>query len=348
VSPTAPGAGTARWRRRAAPVAGLLALLVAAAAACERGEPTPRETATPAADAAPAPVRDTALEAALGQVVAGLDGEVGVAVLHLERQVQASVGGERRFPLASVYKLPIAYGVLRAGIDPAEEVTVEPEDRAPGVTPLAPGSAVTVARLVERSLAHSDNTASDVLLRIAGGPERVRQALRGLPAADVRVDRPMSRIFADWRAGDAEALAGDPRDTGTAGGVAALLAAVHRGEGLEPEGRQVLLESLRAADTGPNRIRAGVPAGTPVAHKTGTLGPLTHDAGIVTLPGGGGTVVVAVLIRSAAPLTERERLIAAAARTVWEWFLPARPDPGRDGPPEPAAGAPDPRVPRAR
>lgn len=300
-----------------------------AAAGCERA-PTPDADAPAVGsdhappgesgpDAATAPVRDTALEATLRETAASLDGSVGVAVVHLQEDVHASVNGDRPFALASVYKLPIAYAALwRGTLAPEDSLEVAPEDRAPGQTPLAAGAAVPVRLLVERSIAHSDNTASDVLLRSAGGPEAVAGRVAALGIRDVRVDRTMRQVFDDWQGRPDE---GDLRDTGTANAVAALLASIHRGDELEPKGRDLLIEALRAADTGPNRIRGGVPAGTDVGHKTGTLGPLSHDAGIVRLPGDCGNVAIAVFVESDGPLAERERVIAAMARAVWERFV---------------------------
>jgi beta-lactamase class A len=286
---------------------------------------TPPAGGDPASEAAarpPAPVRDTALEAALRDIVAGLDGQVGVAVRHLQRQVHASVNGDHRFPLASVYKLPIAYAALQGGyLAPTDSLGVEAADRAPGETPFTPGTNAPVAHLVERSIAHSDNTASDVLLRAAGGAGEVRRRLGGAGIHEVRVDRTMVRVFADWRSGDRAAFLQGEQDTGTAEGMVEMLAAVHEGRELDPGARTLLLEAMGGAVTGPNRIRAGVPDAERVAHKTGTLGPLTHDVGIITLPAGRGDVAIAVLVRSNEPVAARERLTAALSRAVSDWFV---------------------------
>jgi beta-lactamase class A len=335
----------------------LLALLLPAVAACERA-PAPEAGAPPRAEARapappPAPARDTALEAAFREAAAEIEGVVGVYALHLEGNVEAALEADRPFPLASVYKLPVAYAALRRPeVGPLDSAAVLPADRAPGETPFNGGeTTVPVARLVERAVAHSDNTASDVLLRLAGGPEAVTREVRTLGIRDLRVDRSLRRIFAEWRgildlAGlegwtpaeldrrSAAVPAGvrdeaqaafleDVRDTGTPRAVGELLAAVHRGRGLEAGDAQLLREALQATVTGPARIRAGVPEEARVGNKTGTLGPLTHDVGIVTLPGEGGHLVLAVLVRSEAPLAARERTIAAIARAAWERFAGA-------------------------
>lgn len=335
----------------------LAALLLLAG--CGEGEPEAPAAAVAVpevVDTVPAIAVDTALEAAFREAAAEIEGTVGVAALHLEGRTAASLNGEHRFPLASVSKLPMAYAALRRAA--GDSVAVEPADRAPGLTHFAAGTRVPLDTVVARSLSHSDNTGADVLLRAAGGAAEVTRRLRALGIEGVRVDRSMRRLFADWRgvpgadsvhvwtfaefqarrsavgraARDSAraAFLADPRDTGTASGVAALLAAIQRGEGLAPGRRELLLEALRGTVTGPERIPAGLPPGTPVAHKTGTLGPLTHDVGVVTLPAGRGHLVLAVLVRSDAPVAERERVIAAVARAAWARFAE---DPG---PPPPA------------
>jgi beta-lactamase class A len=334
---------TARARRAVA-----LALLLGVAPACEGGG-AEAPAAGEGRGAPAAAVRDTVLEAALRHAASAVEGAAGMAALHLQRGVVASVNGEQRFALASVYKLAVAYAALMDGrVRPADTVVVRATDVAPGATPLEAGDAATVADLVRYSLGNSDNTASDVLLRLAGGPDGAMRRLHALGAADVRVDRTMRRIFADWRGirdverieawgpgelqvrgaavrpeARAEAQAAfleDGRDTGSADALVALLAALYRGDGLRREARDLLLAALQDASTGPDRIRAGVPAGTTVAHKTGTLGPLTHDVGIIDLPAGRGQAALAVLIRSDAPVAARERAIAAASRAVWQRF----------------------------
>jgi beta-lactamase class A len=328
-----------------------LVVLLCTAPSCDAGANEPG-AAAPAATAdrdTPAVARDTVLEAALGHAASDLAGTAGIAVLHLQRGVAASLNGDQRFPLASVYKLPVAYAALMGGhLRPGDSVVVQATDLAPGATPFGAGVPAAVEDLVRQSLAHSDNTASDVLLRLAGGPAGVMGRLAAIDAGDIRVDRSMRRIFAAWRGirdvegidgwgpgelgvrgsavpreAQAEAQAAfveDARDAGSAEGLTALLAALYRGDGLSAEAHRMLLSALEDAATGPGRIRAGVPAGTTVAHKTGTLGPLTHDAGIIDLPDGRGQAALAVLMRSDAPVADRERVIAAAARAVWQRF----------------------------
>jgi beta-lactamase class A len=108
--------------------------------------------------------------------------------------------------MASVYKFPIAVAVLdaaesgRIGLDSL--VRVQASDLRPGASPLAaryPGGGVDVrvADLLAGMLVDSDNTASDVLLRLAGGPSEVTACMRILGCEDLRVDRYEVEIFFD-------------------------------------------------------------------------------------------------------------------------------------------------------
>ena len=83
-----------------------------------------------------------------------------------------------------------------------------------------------------------------------------------------------------------------------------------------------LLRVMTESPTGPARLKGLLPAGTAVAHKTGTMGGTTNDGGVVTLPDGAGHVAIAVFVKgSTKEVEERERVIAEIARTVYDYFL---------------------------
>jgi len=195
----------------------------------------------------------------------------------------------------------------------------------------------------------SDNTATDVILRMAGGPEAVTRYLRELGIEDMNVDRSEARTFADlvgipdtvpeselhryshFRMRDALpdsvrlaariAYGDDPRDTATPEATALLLAELWKGTGLSRESRDRLVESMRASRSGPRRLRGLLPSDTPVAHKTGTVAAAVNDVGIVTLPEDAGHVAVAVYVNTLHRTTyRRERTIAQASRALFDYF----------------------------
>ncbi|MDO9475462.1 MAG: serine hydrolase, partial [Pseudohongiella sp.] len=70
----------------------------------------------------------------------------------------------------------------------------------------------------------------------------------------------------------------------TAGDALILLDQLYRGTFLSPASTQQVLDWM-SAQTVKSKIGAGIPAGVPVAHKTGENGPVSHDIGYLLIPG---------------------------------------------------------------
>ena len=117
----------------------------------------------------------------------------------------------------------------------------------------------------------------------------------------------------------------DLRDTATPDGMAALLERIWKRDALAPDSAALLLDIMSRCDTGKGRLKGMLPAGTLVAHKTGTLGTannVTDDVGIVTLPGTEGHLAIAAFVKwSEEPEDQREHVIAELARTAYDYFL---------------------------
>ena len=75
--------------------------------------------------------------------------------------------------------------------------------------------------------------------------------------------------------------------------------------------------------TGAARLKGALPPGTPVAHKTGTIGETTNDVGIIDLPGDAGHVVTVVYIKESKLENNAamEPVIAQIARAVHDYFV---------------------------
>lgn len=262
------------------------------------------------------------------------DAVIGVAAIHLESGRRLSVRGTERFPMGSVYKFPIALTVLRR-VDGGElalsqEVTIAPKDFAPGWSPLreqAKGKAITltVGQLLRHMVSISDNTASDALLRLAGGPPAVSARMAELGFGGLRLDRSETQMAGDLAKPNGKAhYAIDVRDTATPEDMAALLFAFWRGrDGLSKESHALLVTMMTETVTGARRIKAAVPKGATVAHKTGTMPGTANDVAVVTTPDGANHIVIAIFTKGASAKNEIcEDDIAAVARKVYEALAP--------------------------
>ena len=122
------------------------------------------------------------LQSQMEQIAQAARGRVGAAAVVLETGQSASIRGGGRFPMQSVYKLPIGMAVLdlvdRGTLRLDRKVAVRKADLVPPAlhSPIRDehpqGVEMSVRELLRFAVAESDGTASDVLLRLAGGPRR--------------------------------------------------------------------------------------------------------------------------------------------------------------------------------
>lgn len=284
-------------------------------------------------------------------------GALGVGLMDLDSGETFIVNGDRRFSMADLFMAPLAAAVLGevdAGrLKLGETLSIADVDLSPPHSPVAdawPGvRAYTVEELLRWAVGQSDNTAADVLMRRIGGPGVVSAWLDGKRTPDLRVDRYARQAQAEslgmasfrpaWRGEPAfraalltvpqpqrrEALLRyltDPRDTATPRGLLIFLSRLAGGELLSPASTRLLLREMLVTPTGARRLKAGLPQGAMLAHKTATgrtdigITPVTHDAGVVTLPDKRRHAIAVLLSGVLLEETARDDLIAEAARAI--------------------------------
>jgi beta-lactamase class A len=290
------------------------------------------------------------------RIATAAGGEVGVAAWRLDGHgPRLLLNADEAFPMASTFKVAVAGAVL--GKIDAGTITLDtlvPVDNARYVESdiianalIHPGVNLSIHNLLELMLTHSDNTATDVLTTIAGGPAAVTAWVRSQGITGLRVDRDTAGIVRDFfglpEGTFSEALAiarktdtkldersshpnaafdSDPRDSSTPNAMAKLLTKIFTGHALSPASTKEIIGTMERCHTGNDRLRARLPATITVADKTGTLGGSVNDVGVITLPNGKGQIVCAVFIKkSDLPFADREKVIADVGRAVYDYFL---------------------------
>jgi beta-lactamase class A len=180
------------------------------------------------------------------------------------------------------------------------------------------GTEMSVSELLRFAISESDGTASDVLMKLAGGPEAVQAYLTDLKITEMIVLNTEKEIGQDWQT--------QYRNWASPEAAVALLRALHERRGLSEAARGLLLKLMTESTPGAKRLKGLLPAGTVVAHKTGTSGTqdgvtaATNDIGIVTLPNGRHLAIAVFVADSPADEASREGVIAKIARAGWEKF----------------------------
>ncbi len=300
--------------------------------------PSPAPTATPGPSPTPAlspAQRIDRLRAQLNAIAQDAPGRLGIAVYDLVHDTRITVRGDEAFPLASTAKLAVALAAFRRAdqrrLRLDERVSIAAADLRHGPGGIAaahPRGNVTLTywQLIAAMLIDSDNTANDVLLGALGGPASIQTFLTKLGTHGFVYRKSEAALYADARAGRTFARGGD--NAGTPSGVADLLSGLAQGYYLTIDSTNEMLLMLSASYTGSDRLRAGLPPGAALAHKTGTsdtfdgTADATNDAGILTLPDGRRIVIVALLSGARGDAASRDAVLARVARAAYDAFGP--------------------------
>lgn len=340
-----------RFKLRAA-----LLMLALFFCSCRGGLEIPTEFPTPEPKAPAAPIagialkRDADLETQIAKITETAKGKVGVAAVLLETGDAAMLNSDQRFPMQSVYKLPISMAVMDQvrldKLDLDEKIGVTKDDmvRAGMRSPLRDanpdGGEFTIRELIRLSMVESDGTASDVLMRVGGGAVEMQSFLTQIGIRDMRVVNTEKEIGRDWQT--------QYKNYSTPSEAAELLRWLHGSdEAEESEYRQgiedhnkkypgieltmlprtgwnICLGFMADSNPGANRLKGNLPSGTYVAHKTGTSGTqngitaATNDIGIIRYPSGKRFVIAVFVSDSPADEKTREAVIAKIAKAVWD------------------------------
>jgi beta-lactamase class A len=286
-------------------------------------------------------------------------GKTGVAVMRIDGG--GWVLGRRLndlFPQQSVSKTWVAMTVLdlvdQGKIRLDQKVKINGDDLAVFHQPIRDrviangGIEESVLSLLEQAIRASDNTANDSLLRTAGGPAAVRAFIARKNLGAIRFgpgERAMQSAIAgiEWRqeysigrrfyaARDAVPYAtrkaaldrylADPVDGASPDAIVRALARLAKGELLSASSTRLLIDIMSRTTSGPNRLKAGVPAGWRFLHKTGTgqvLSPVStgyNDIGIMTAPDGTRYAVAVMIGDTTASVPDRMAFMQFVSRTV--------------------------------
>lgn len=280
------------------------------------------QTATP-----PAPL--DRLRSSIERITKSINATWGIYVKSLDTGEEIAIGADRPMDTMSVIKIPLMVEVfeqVKAGkLALADKYTLTKDDQLPGtgiLRSLDPGAVVTVKDLITLMIIVSDNTATDVLFRMAGGPEAVNRRMAALGLEKTHAFEPSRAWFAALRAApSAEQFHREakhpfalstPRETGV------LLEKMERGALVDQPSSELMLQILRG-----QLYRTRIPrylTGWRIPHKTGDFLPyIANDVGVLEAPG--RTVVISIFTANHFGSGEMlEEAIGRVAEQVGDYF----------------------------
>lgn len=278
------------------------------------------------------PFRVPASKAELDEIVrsgaASVKGTLGVYIKHVESGEWVGVNENRRFQLASVFKVPILLTLFKqvdqGRISLDDRIVLEGRMKTYGsglLAEMAPGLNLTVHDLALLMMARSDNTATDILFGLVT-PAAISAYMTDLGLKSTTIDLSTRQLIlsflgldpakaltieelaklppSTWASPEVlerqKAFAGSEHNTSTPLEIGSLLEKCLKGEVVDRETSDRIIDIMRA-HTGAEVILRYLPMETPIARKGGSLernedNTVFNDSGIVWLPGQAGHLVI--------------------------------------------------------
>ena len=270
-------------------------------------------------------------ERVVGRVAQVPGATVGVVLVDLEGGAGFSINPDSVFHAASTMKVPVMIEYFRAidagriakdqelllGTEFRSIVDGSPYSLDAGVDSDSSvfrrvGQRVPLRWLVERMIVRSSNLATNTLIEVLDA-KRVDATARSLGTGAMKVLRGVE---------DGKAFQQGLNNQTSARDLAVLMEAIETGRAASPESSREMVDILARQEFN-DEIPAGLPPETRVAHKTGWITGVTHDAALVYPPGRKPYVLV-VLTKGIRERPVAQRLIADISRLVWDEIAGSR------------------------
>jgi beta-lactamase class A len=269
------------------------------------------------------------MQASIERTTRSVNATWGILVKSLETGEEIAIDADRQMETMSTIKIPLmveAFEQIKAGkFALTDKYTFVQADSQPGtgtIQRLDPGAVMTVKDLITMMIIVSDNTATEVLYRMVGGPEAVNRRMDALGLQHTRAMNVPSRWFPSlrsaptteqfYREGKYPFGLTTPREMGR------LLEMMERGTLVDRSSSDLMLRIMRG-----QLYRTRIPrylTGYTIPHKTGDFLPYVgDDVGMLEAPG--RTIIISVFTGNHFGSGEAlENAIGLVAKEVGDYF----------------------------
>ena len=252
----------------------------------------------------------------IDEIRSKFNGESAIYIKDIRTGIAVQYNEGMTFPSASLVKIPVMASVFHAvkegKISFNDRVKLTKRHKVGGSGKLKryrSGNSFTVEQLVNLMIVESDNTATNMLTDLLGF-EYINRTFR--EKLNLSVTN-LSRDVMDLRS----------RNTGienltTAGEMGGMLEAIYRGKLVSDDASKKMLSILKEQKIN-DRIPRYLPDDVLVAHKTGLMNKLCHDAGIIFTRK--GDFIVCVLTGKYRKTSYAKRFIGEISYTAFRAYL---------------------------
>ena len=265
----------------------------------------------------------------INQIISTKNGTVGISLKGIENQDTLSINGNMNMPMMSVFKFHITLAVLnevdKGKLALNKKIFIKKEDLkedtwSPIREEFPNGNMdLTLDQLLRYTVSHSDNNGCDILLELIGGTETVQKFINknGIRDFTIKMNEDQMRTWENLYINTTTPIA-----------TTKLLDKFYNGKVLKKTTTKYLYQIMVECSRGTTWMKAGLPAGTELAHRTGISGTndknlrvAMNDIGIVKLPNGKHFILSIYLKNITESREDSEKIIADITRATWNYFI---------------------------
>jgi len=264
----------------------------------------------------------------LNQIISTKNATVGISLKGIKNKDTLSINGNMNMPMMSVFKFHIALAVLnevdKGKLNLKQKIFIKKEDLKEDTwSPIReefPNGNIdlTIDQLLRYTVSHSDNNGCDILLKLIGGTETVQKFINksGIKNFTIKVNEDQMRTWENLYINTTTPIA-----------TTELLEKFYKGKVLKKATTKYLYQIMVECSRGITWMKAGLPEGTELAHRTGISGTndknlrvAMNDIGVVKLPNGKHFVLSIYLKNITESREDTEKIIADITKATWNYF----------------------------
>lgn len=265
------------------------------------------------------------LKKEISRIIRGKDATVGVALI-VDGKDTLAVNNEFNYPTQSVYKFHLALATLdyldKNNLSLDHKIMVRksdllPETYSPMRDDYPEGNVrLSVGEIIRYTVSKSDNNGCDILFRFIGGTDAADKYIRSLNIYNFAIANTEEEMHSAWEV--------QYNNWSTPLAAVQVLEKFRTGNILPQPFYNFLWDTMASSPTGLNKIKALLPKGTVVAHKTGSssrnadgLKAAENDIAIIQLPDG-RYYSLAIFVANSMESSETNcRIIAEISKAVY-------------------------------
>ncbi len=270
----------------------------------------------------------TELRQQLENIIATKNATIGISIKNIEGKDTLNINATLNAPLMSVFKFHIALATLNlvdiGKLSLSQKLFIKKEDLhedtwSPIRDEYPSGNIyLTLDQLLRYTVSHSDNNGCDILLELIGGTETVQKFInkQGIKDFVIKVNEQEMRTWENLYINTTTPLA-----------TTELLEKFYKGKVIKKKSTKYLYQIMVECSRGLTWMKAGLPEGTELAHRTGISGTnennlrvAMNDVGIVKLPNGKHLIISIYLKNITETRESTEKIISDITKETWKYY----------------------------